>query len=159
MGDSGTDLLTLPLTPPLLPALGVMPRPGQPGAMQFDGKNITEFLEEWNIECEDFGIDKVKRCARFPNYCVRAIKDTIKLLPGYIAEDWDVLQTDVKKLYWPHDKPKNTMTALAELVKEAHTYGSQCLRPQIYFNFRNLGYCTCPFDSRSCHSAFRWIVR
>ena len=98
-----------------------MPRPGQPGAMQFDGKNITEFLEEWNIECEDFGIDKVKRCARFPNYCVRAIKDTIKLLPGYIAEDWAVLQTDVKKLYWPHDKPKNTMTALAELVKEAHT--------------------------------------
>ena len=82
MGDTGVDRLTLPLTPPLLPTLGVIPRPDQLGAMQFDDKNITEFLEEWNIECEDFDIDKVKRYARFPNYCVDTIKDTIKLLPG-----------------------------------------------------------------------------
>jgi hypothetical protein len=113
--DSSTD--ERPLTPPSVPALGVIPRAGQPGAMQFDSKNITEFLEEWNIECENFGVDKVKRCARFPNYCARGMKNTSKLLPGYIAGDWDVLQTDVKKLYWPHDKLKNTMTAL----DEAHT--------------------------------------
>jgi hypothetical protein len=62
-----------------------MPHPGQPGAMQFDGKNITEFLEEWNIECEDFGLTEAQRCARFPNYCTTDIKDTVKLLPGYIA--------------------------------------------------------------------------
>lgn len=43
-----------------------MPRPGQPGAMQFDGKNITEFLEEWNIEYEDFGLTEAQRYARFP---------------------------------------------------------------------------------------------
>ena len=59
-----------------------MPHPGQPGAMQFDGKNITDFLEEWNIECEDFGLTDGQRCTRFPNYCTPDIKDTVKLLPG-----------------------------------------------------------------------------
>src|SRR5271169_6289520 len=38
----------------------VMPRPGQPGAMQFDGTNITEFSEEWNSE--DFGLTNTQRC-------------------------------------------------------------------------------------------------
>ena len=96
-----------------------MPRPGQPGAMQFDGKNITDFLDEWNIECEDFGLTPAQRCVRFPFYCIPDIKETVKLLSGYIANDWDVLQNEVKQLYWPHDKPKNTMAALDKLVKEA----------------------------------------
>jgi hypothetical protein len=33
-----------------------MPRLGQLGAMLFDGTNITDFLEDWNIECEDYGM-------------------------------------------------------------------------------------------------------
>jgi len=79
---------------------GIMPRPGQPGAMKFDGKNITEFLEELNLECEDFGHGPAQRCARFPNYCVSTIKDTVKILPGYLAKDWVMLQNDLRKLYW-----------------------------------------------------------
>src|SRR5437667_11003933 len=87
--------------------------------MQFDGHNITEFLEEWNIECEDFGLTETQRCARFPNYCTPEIKETVKILPGYIASNWTTLQSDVKKLYWPKDKPENTMAALDKLIKEA----------------------------------------
>ena len=68
-----------------------MPRPGKPGAMQFDGHNITEFLKEWNIECEDFDLTEAQRCTHFPNYCTLEIKETIKLLPGYIAMDWTTL--------------------------------------------------------------------
>ena len=44
----------------------IMPRPGQPGAMQFDGKNITELLEEWDIECEDFGLWRLSAALAFP---------------------------------------------------------------------------------------------
>jgi hypothetical protein len=36
-----------------------MPRPGQPGAPSFDGKEVTEFLECWNaiiLNAEDFRI-------------------------------------------------------------------------------------------------------
>lgn len=108
-----------PLTPPNFRAFGIMPRPGQPGAMQFDGKNITDFLDEWNIECDDFGMTAAQRCARFPYYCTTKIKDTVKLLPGYLAPNWTTLQSDVKKLYWPQDKPRNTMAALDKLIKDA----------------------------------------
>ena len=60
-----------------------MPRPGQPGAMQFDGKNITEFLEEWNTECEDFGLDEPQRRAPLPIYCIPSNKYTVKLSQGW----------------------------------------------------------------------------
>ena len=50
---------------------------------------------------------------------ITTIKDPVKLIPWFIAEDWAILQTEVKRLYWPRDKPKNTMAALGKLVKEA----------------------------------------
>ena len=58
----------------------VMPRPGQLGSMLFDGNNITDFLEDWNIECEDYGLTDAQKCARFPNYCTPAIKDLFIVL-------------------------------------------------------------------------------
>ena len=106
-------------TPPSHYYGATMPHPGQPGAMQFNGENVTKFLDEWNIECEDFDLDDAKRCTCFPNYCTREIKETVKLLPGYIAKNWATLQSDVKKLYWSQDKPKNTMATLNKLIKEA----------------------------------------
>ena len=42
--NSSDDLIT-PLASAFRP-LDIMPHPGQPGAMEFDGKNVTEFLEE-----------------------------------------------------------------------------------------------------------------
>ena len=98
-----------------------MPRPGQPGAMQFDGKNITEFLKDWNMECEDFGLTEPQRCARFPNYCIKDIKETVKLLSGYLSDNWATLQKEIKELYWTYDTPSNTMAALSKLINEAST--------------------------------------
>jgi len=43
-------------TPTMIPATFAMPRPGQPGALQFDGTNVTEFLENWELMCEDYGL-------------------------------------------------------------------------------------------------------
>ena len=117
-GSDGPITPLAPLASPFRP-VGIMPRPGQPGAMEFDGRNVTEFLDEWNLECEDFGLGATQRCARFPNYCIPTIKDTVKILPGYLAKDWVMLQNDLRKLYWPQDKPKNTMSALDAVVKEA----------------------------------------
>jgi len=86
----------------------------------FDGKNITEYLEEWNAECDDYQYTSAQRCIRFPNYCTPKIKDIIKLLPRYLAHDWEALQNDAKKLYWQHDRPRNTMAALNELIRSAN---------------------------------------
>src|SRR5437667_12327729 len=42
----------------------VMPRPDQLGSMLFDGNNISDFLEDWNIECEDYGLTGHQNCSR-----------------------------------------------------------------------------------------------
>jgi hypothetical protein len=42
----------IPPTTPIGYRLGIMPRPGQPGALHFDNTNITEFLRRWNNELQ-----------------------------------------------------------------------------------------------------------
>ena len=64
-----------------------MPRPGQPGALSFDGMEVTEFLERWNFECEDFGIADTQKCRRLPYYCVKEVKDIVEYLEGYRNSD------------------------------------------------------------------------
>ena len=77
----------------------IIPHSGQPGALHFDDNNISEFLEDWNLECDDYGYDEKKKYTHLPTYCEKAIKDVVKLLPGYISENWTVLQADLKGLY------------------------------------------------------------
>src|SRR5947207_10305615 len=96
----------------------VMPRPGQSGVLHFDGNNISEFLDDWNLECDDYGYDDEKKCTHLPTYCKKTIKDIVKLLPGYVSKNWAVLQADLKGLYWQHDRPKNTTAALDQLIHD-----------------------------------------
>jgi len=115
---SGDDRVT-PLTPPVGFRLGVMPRPGQPGALHFDNTNITEFLRCWNNECEDFGLTDPQKCTRLPDYCTPDTKDTIELLFGYNDKNWTTLQSELKSLFWQHDKQKDTTESLNKLIQQA----------------------------------------
>lgn len=45
----------------------------------------------------------------------------VKDLPGYLANGWVTLQTDVKAPFGQPDKPQNTISALREVVHEAIT--------------------------------------
>ena len=108
-----------PLTPPVSYRFGVMPRPGQPGALHFDNTNISEFLHRWNNECEDFGLTDPQKCTRLPDYCTSETKDTIELLSGYKDKNWTTLQSELKSLFWQHDKQKDTTAALNKLVNDA----------------------------------------
>ena len=60
--DTNTDNTRF-LMPPFVRALGIMPRPGQPGLPFFEDTNVTKFLRCWNIECEDFGLSVAQKCA------------------------------------------------------------------------------------------------
>jgi len=101
--DGTSPLNTPPADTPLvttsLRSLHAMPRPGQPGALYFDGDNITEFLEDWDSECDEYNYPVEWKCARLPNYCEKEIKTAVKFLPGYIARNWVMFQDDLKALY------------------------------------------------------------
>ena len=39
----------------------IIPRPGQPGAPYFDKTKVTEFLEDWEMLCVDYGLSDADR--------------------------------------------------------------------------------------------------
>ena len=120
-GTSGTsdDGRITPATMPTFYAPGMMPRPGQP--LYFDGTDVSEFLRRWNIECEDFGINEPKKCARLPYYCSKEVKDVVEILDGYVEEDWTKLEAGLKEHYWQNDTQKNSVVALKQLIADAST--------------------------------------
>jgi hypothetical protein len=97
-----------------------MPKPGQPGASElFSGKDVTQYLEEWNMEADDYGLNDQAKCSHFRRYCSEKIKEVVRLLLGYSARDWAQMQNEICKWYWQHDTPTNTTTALHRLIKES----------------------------------------
>jgi hypothetical protein len=87
--------------------------------LHFDEKNISEFLDDWKLECDDYRYTDEKKCIHFRNYCETTIKDVAKLVPGYVSQDWTTLQADPKGLYWQHNRPKNTTVALHQFIEDA----------------------------------------
>jgi hypothetical protein len=99
-----------------------MPRPGQSGSLEiFTGQNASDYLDEFNVECELYRVKPEQRVLLFPHYCIPTIKDVVKLLPGYDSKQWDDLQTEIKKLYWAGDHPKNTVAALNALIRSSRS--------------------------------------
>ena len=98
-----------------------MPTPGQASAPEFDGNNVTEFFDRWEMFCDDYGFGEEERCRRLPRYCVAGIGEIVEILPGYTVRKWNDLRKELKDLYWQHDTQKNTTTALIKLVREAPT--------------------------------------
>jgi hypothetical protein len=114
-----------PVTPSEIPVFtyaGIMPRPGQSGSLDvFTGQNASDYLDEFNVECELYRVKPEQRILLLPHYCIPSIKDVVKLLPGYDAKAWDSLQTEIKRLYWAGDHPKNTIAALNALIRSSNS--------------------------------------
>ena len=105
----------------------VILRPNEPGAPHFIGENVSEFLQEWDFFCDDYGCNDRIKCTRLPLYCDKKIGDDIKRLDGFVTEDWATFRSSIIGLYWQHDKPKNTMTELNQLIQ-----GSSALDLNVY---------------------------
>jgi len=87
-----------------------------PDALLFDGRNVSEFIKRWDLECDEFGHTENEKWARFFWYCTDEIAPAIKLLPSYLAKDWPGLQKELKSLFARRDIPEFTVTALTKLV-------------------------------------------
>ena len=85
--------------------------------MQFDGMNITGFLEGGEIEFEEFGLTAAQRCPKL----LHSGKIRLRSFRSYLSADWGTLQLEVWNLYWPYLKPTHTMSALNVIVKQGET--------------------------------------
>jgi len=78
-----------------------------------------DFLKNWDLECEEFGLTKAQKCRKLPCYCSQDIREAIEYLNGYINGDWAEFQRELKQLFWQTDPPKETMAALFKLIGDA----------------------------------------
>ena len=100
------------------PRIIAMPRPGQPGAVQFNNSNVSEFLDEWERFCLDYGLSERDRIERLPSYCTDPnTKDSVKFFPGFATYDWKTFRSELRKFFKPYDKREDTLMALRKLVK------------------------------------------
>jgi hypothetical protein len=110
-----------PTEPHTVSLSAFMPRPGQPGSLdRFTGANVSDYLDEYNAECELYVVRPEHRTLCLPRYfCTPETKEIITLLPGYESRDWPLLQTEIKKFYWKSDQRKNSLAALNSLVQNS----------------------------------------
>ena len=111
-------------SPPVTPIavhsiIGVMPRPGQPGTLKFDGNKVTQFLKDWDLECTEYRYSERQKCKKLPRYCSKEIGEAIEKLEGCEKGDWNLLQTQMEKWFWQSDSLKNTLMDLENLVRDA----------------------------------------
>lgn len=76
-----------------------MPLPGQPGALYFNGHNVSDFLERFEEQCQEHRVEKADRFRKLPRYCEKLIGNFVKTLPAWTSQDWDSLVVLMKKEY------------------------------------------------------------
>src|SRR5258708_22146896 len=80
-------------------------------SLHFWGKNILEFLMEYEQAAQQANLTDVKRCQEIRIYFARKEKWVLDVLEGYINEDWQVLKRELslytsleeEKTYRPKD--------------------------------------------------------
>ena len=61
---------SIPLAPVIqMPYIMAMPYPGTPGTPFFEGANITDFLNRYELMCTDFRVEEKEKIRRLPLYC------------------------------------------------------------------------------------------
>jgi len=96
----------------------VMPRPGQRGAISFDGSNAIRFLKDWVYECEQYRWDVKRQCEGIADYCTPEIKKNIRMMQGFRNSDWTDIKREFKTLYSKYEIPEYSGSALASLIKD-----------------------------------------
>ena len=70
------SILVTPIT--FYPVVGVIARPGQLRTLSFDGTGISDFLKNWKLECEEYGLTDTQKCKKLPRYCSKDIGEAIQ---------------------------------------------------------------------------------
>src|SRR5258708_7399779 len=75
-------------------------------SLHFWGKNILEFLTEYEQAAEQANLMDMKRCQEIRIYFARKEKWVLDVLEGYINKDWQVLKRELLSLYTSLEEEK-----------------------------------------------------
>src|SRR5919202_1672454 len=69
------------------------------GALVFDGKDATMFLQRYSLMCADMNITEREKVDRLPHFCTIPVAQIVKCLDGFSNGDWEKLATNIKEEY------------------------------------------------------------
>jgi hypothetical protein len=79
-----------------------MPMPSSEGAPKFNGRNLKEFLNDYEIGTEEAGWDERQKCTNLPLYCKRPMRDLISTFEEVISgHGWSSLKRKLSNHYHP----------------------------------------------------------
>ena len=99
----------------------VIPYPGTPGALFFDRKNITDFLDLYSQLCADYYLLESEKIYRLPWYCEFFTGNYIKILIK--GADWAAVRSILRKEYKDNDLDQlmNSREFLEALKKKSRS--------------------------------------
>ena len=83
--------------------INLLPMPGSGAISWFDGHNVTEYMEWWNMIADMAKLTDSVRILTFQRYCAQQIKDEVRSLDGYEDQDWKVFSDAILKEYKAQD--------------------------------------------------------
>ncbi len=86
--------------------LSRMPSPQGKSSLHFRGKDIEEFLVEYEHSVDHANLMNMKKCQEIRIYFARKEKHVLDVLESYTNEDWQGLKRELKSLYMSSAKKK-----------------------------------------------------
>jgi hypothetical protein len=63
-------------------------RPARTEVVMFDGKEVTEFLDEYNRQANNAGLNDRQKVCILPDYCDNVRRSFVKMMQPYVNQDW-----------------------------------------------------------------------
>ena len=113
--------------------------PTDANAPRFSGRNITDFLEEYNFECDRVLWSEDIRKRQLPYFCEQRYKAFTRKLPSYLDPEvsWTDYQAELKSLYLSQDenRKRGTRAFIENYVSEVHRRQPAVRISEYYQNF------------------------
>ena len=109
------------MTPVNLPVK--MPSPRSKTAPRFNGKNLTEFINEYEIHAKAAMLEKDEKAKLLMSYLSMKIRHTVEDLPEFKAKNWDKMVERLNRLYYSADhRYRPSQTKFRDFVKNTRKF-------------------------------------
>ncbi|KAI9687016.1 MAG: hypothetical protein M1822_002426 [Bathelium mastoideum] len=111
------------------PALRLPPPEPQRGRTPyFEGRNVTNFVKNWERFCKRYNLTEEEKVDRVEEYCAEGIANIICGWDEYRQFDWDGLQKRLKSTYYRHDdevwkRDPSSLEALSNMTRKKEENG------------------------------------
>ncbi|KAF9508070.1 hypothetical protein BS47DRAFT_1398118 [Hydnum rufescens UP504] len=114
-----------------------MPMPSSRDAPKFTGRNLREFLVDYEMGTGEAGWDESQKCKQLPLYCKKAVRDLISTFEEVTSgHGWDALKKRLSDLYQPdYHKPHYTRRDIERFIKKKWIISKHSHFAQYYCDF------------------------